>query len=68
MQARKNKNAKNLEPSVKVTTTPGLNAEERNLATSDQEMDEGEDWAKSPTEKPSWDLDPESRDYTDYSC
>ena len=56
MLARKNKTAKNLEPSIKVTTAPGPNAEEGNLAAGDQEMDEGEDWAKSPTEEPSWTL------------
>ena len=64
MQARKNKTAKNLEQSVKFTTTPGPNAEEGNLATSDQEMDESKNWAKNPTEEPSWDLGPESRDHT----
>ena len=67
MQARNNKNVKNLEPLVKVTITAGLNAEERNLAINEQGMDEGEEWAKSSTEKLSWDLDPKSRDYIDYS-
>ena len=36
--------------------------------SDDQEMDKGKDWAKSPTEELSWDLDPKSRDYTEYSC
>ena len=53
MEARKNKNTKNFKPSVKVTTTPRLNAEERNLTASDQKMDEGKDWTKSPTEEAS---------------
>ena len=63
MQARKNKTVKNLKPPVEVTTTPGANVEEENLAASDQEMDEDENWAKSLTEEPSWDLNPKSRDH-----
>ena len=34
MQARKNKTVKNLKPPVEVTTSPGANVEEENIATS----------------------------------
>ena len=47
MQAYKNKNAKNLEPLIKLSINPGLNTGGRNLVASDQELDKGENWTKS---------------------
>lgn len=58
MQARKNKTAKNPELTVKATV------EGDNSGINDQDMDEREDWARSPTGEPYSDLSPESRDLT----
>lgn len=64
MQARKNKAAKNLESPIKGTTALESDVERDNSLTNDQDMDEHENWARSPTEEFTSDFGPESRDHT----
>lgn len=66
IEARKNKTAKTPELSANITTTPGVDILEKGSpGPSEQEMDEREDWAQSPTPELPLDLScPESRDHT----
>lgn len=69
MQARKNKTAKSLKLSAQATTELRSTVETDNAAINDQDMDEREDWTRSPTGEPSPDPSLESRDHTqDYQC
>lgn len=63
MLACKNKTAKNLERTIKVTTTSRPNTEERNSKANTQKIDESKNWAKNLTKEPSRDLSPKNKDY-----
>lgn len=57
--------AKIVEPTTEVSNPPEPNEEEENLIDPSQEMDEDEDWVKSPIPKYSEDFaGPKSRDHT----
>lgn len=63
IQARKNKTDRKLEEAAKVPSATASNEEIQNPATTDQEMDQREEWAKSPTPEPSLEFSPKSRNH-----
>lgn len=49
---------------AKILLAGTLGKEAQNPATTNQEMDQDEDWAKSPTPEPLVEFSPENRNHT----